>query len=73
MLRAAVALTAVDAVHDAGSAAAIVTFDTNPDVRGDGSVKWGGPRQLYLEGSPRGRFVWLYGDNASVWAAANPR
>ena len=74
-LGAPVALTAVDAVHDAGSAAAIVTFDTNADLVAairDGSVKWAVDQQPYLQGYLAVDSLWLYEDNASVIGGGQP-
>ena len=74
-LGAPVALSAVDAVRDAGSAAAIVTFDTNADLVAairDGSVKWAVDQQPFLQGYLAVDSLWLYADNASVIGGGKP-
>ena len=74
-LGAPVALSAVDAVRDAGSAAAIVTFDTNADLVAairDGSVKWAVDQQPFLQGYLAVDSLWLYAGNASVIGGGKP-
>ncbi|HEY5853581.1 MAG TPA: substrate-binding domain-containing protein [Aldersonia sp.] len=74
-LGAPFALTAVDSVGDAQSAAAVVTFDTNAElveaIR-DGSVKWAVDQQPYLQGYLAVDSLWLYRDNASVVGGGQP-
>ena len=74
-LGAQFALTAVDAVRDAGSAAAVVTFDTNADLVEaikSGDVRWAVDQQPYLQGYLAVDALWLYRDNASVIGGGQP-
>ncbi|TDQ54207.1 substrate-binding domain-containing protein [Actinorugispora endophytica] len=68
-LGAPFAMTALDAVDDAGSDASVATFDTNADLVGaieDGLVEWAVDQQPYLQGYLAVDGLWLYGTNGNV-------
>jgi simple sugar transport system substrate-binding protein len=68
-LGAPFALTAVDAVADAGSDAAVATFDTNRDLVAaieEGTVEWAVDQQPYLQGYLAVDGLWLYATNGNV-------
>lgn len=66
-LGAPFAMTAVDAVSDAGSDAEVVTFDTNAELVGaieSGDVSWAVDQQPYLQGYLAIDSLWLHNTNA---------
>ncbi|WP_306370046.1 substrate-binding domain-containing protein [Nocardiopsis sp. CC223A] len=68
-LGAPIAMTAIDAVDDAGSDAAIATFDTNSELVGvlqDGVVEWAVDQQPYLQGYLAVDSLWLYNTNGNT-------
>ena len=68
-LKAAVALTAVDSVKEAGSSARIATFDTNAELVTaikDGSVQFAVDQQPYLQGYLAVDALWLYKTNGDT-------
>ncbi|HEX6351805.1 sugar ABC transporter substrate-binding protein [Actinophytocola sp.] len=67
-LGAPFALTAVDAVKDAGSSAKVATFDTNKalvQAIKDGSVQFAIDQQPYLQGYLAVDAIWLYKTNGN--------
>lgn len=67
-LKAAVALTAVKSVKEAGSSARIATFDTNAELVKaiqDGSVAFAVDQQPYLQGYLALDALWLYKTNGN--------
>jgi simple sugar transport system substrate-binding protein len=65
-LGAPFALTAIKAVHDAGSSAKVATFDTNRDLVAavkSGSIEWAVDQQPYLQGYLAIDAAWLYKTN----------
>ncbi|MFL1431949.1 MULTISPECIES: substrate-binding domain-containing protein [unclassified Nocardiopsis] len=68
-LGAPIAVTAVDAVADAGSEAAVATFDTNAElvelVR-TGDIAWAVDQQPYLQGYLAVDSLWLYNTNGNT-------
>jgi simple sugar transport system substrate-binding protein len=67
-LGAPFALTAVDAVSDAGSSAKVATFDTNKalvQAIKDGSVQFAVDQQPYLQGYLAVDAIWLYRTNGN--------
>lgn len=68
-LGAPIAVTAVDAVADAGSEAAVATFDTNAElvelVR-SGDIAWAVDQQPYLQGYLAVDSLWLYNTNGNT-------
>jgi len=74
-LGAPVALTAVDAVHDAASTATVVTFDTNADLVAaikNGTVAWAVDQQPYLQGYLAVDALWLYHTDKAVIGGGHP-
>jgi simple sugar transport system substrate-binding protein len=68
-LGAPFALTAVQAVRDAGSTAQVVTFDTNKALVAavkSGDVLWAIDQQPYLQGYLAVDSLWLYKSNGNV-------
>ena len=68
-LGAPFALTAVQAVADAGSEARIATFDLDEDLVGairDGDVEWAVDQQPYLQGYLAVDALWLYATNGNT-------
>jgi ABC-type sugar transport system substrate-binding protein len=68
-LGAPFALTAVQAVSDAGSQAKVATFDTNEELIGaiqSGDVQWAVDQQPYLQGYLAVDGLWLYEFNGNV-------
>jgi simple sugar transport system substrate-binding protein len=68
-LGAPIAMTAVQAVKDTGSAAKVVTFDTNKDLVGaikSGDVQWAVDQQPYLQGYESIDSLWLYLTNGNL-------
>ncbi len=74
-LGAPYAMTAIDAVADAGSDVAVATFDTNPElveaIRG-GDVEWAVDQQPYLQGYLSVDGLWLYNTNGNVSGGGDP-
>ncbi|KPI10549.1 Periplasmic binding protein domain containing protein [Actinobacteria bacterium OK074] len=67
-LGAPVALTAVQAVSDAGSKAKIATFDLNKDLTGaiqKGTIQFAVDQQPYLQGYLSVDALWLYKNNGN--------
>ncbi|OLL21523.1 substrate-binding domain-containing protein [Rhodococcus sp. M8] len=74
-LGAPFALTAVQSVGNAGSAAQVVTFDTNTALVGaieDGSVQWAVDQQPFLQGYLAVDSLWLYLNNGNVIGGGMP-
>ena len=68
-LGAPIAITAVDSAKESGSAAKIVTFDTNKELVGSirsGDVQWAIDQQPYLQGYLAIDSLWLYLTNGNV-------
>jgi simple sugar transport system substrate-binding protein len=68
-LGAPIAITAVDSVKDAGSAAKIVTFDTNKELVSAikaGTIAWAVDQQPYLQGYLAIDSLWLYLTNGNI-------
>ena len=68
-LDAAIALTAVNAVKQAGSSAKVATFDTNPELVNAlqaGNVQWAIDQQPYLQGYHAIDALWLYKTNGNI-------
>ncbi|MEV2276026.1 substrate-binding domain-containing protein [Nocardiopsis sp. NPDC049922] len=68
-LGAPIAMTAIDAVDDAGSDARVATFDTNSELVGaiqGGIVAWAVDQQPYLQGYLSVDGLWLYNTNGNV-------
>ncbi|WP_116247397.1 substrate-binding domain-containing protein [Nocardiopsis sp. FIRDI 009] len=68
-LGAPIAMTAVDAVDDAGSDAKVATFDTNRDLVGaiqGGIVEWAVDQQPYLQGYLAVDGLWLHNTNGNI-------
>jgi simple sugar transport system substrate-binding protein len=68
-LGAPIAITAVDSVKESGSAAKIVTFDTNKELVSSirsGDVQWAIDQQPYLQGYLAIDALWLYLTNGNV-------
>lgn len=68
-LGAPFALTAVQSVKNAGSAAKVSTFDTNSalvDAINSGDVQWAVDQQPYLQGYLAVDSLWLYLNNGNV-------
>lgn len=73
-LKAAVALTAVKSVQEAGSSAKIATFDTNTELVKaikDGSVTFAVDQQPYLQGYLAIDALWLYKTNGNTVGGGN--
>lgn len=74
-LGAPFAVTAIAATSDAGSAASIATFDTNPQVPAairSGKLKWAIDQQPYLQGYLAVDALWLRRTNGHVIGAGEP-
>lgn len=74
-LGAPIAITALDAVTDAGSEAAIATFDTNAELVAalqDGDVLWAVDQQPYLQGYLAVESLWLYRTNGNTMGGGEP-
>ncbi|WP_067604258.1 substrate-binding domain-containing protein [Nocardiopsis listeri] len=74
-LGAPIAITALDAVDDAGSEAAIATFDTNAELVAalqDGDVLWAVDQQPYLQGYLAVESLWLYRTNGNTLGGGEP-
>lgn len=74
-LGAPFAMTALDAVDDAGSDATVATFDTNQELVGaieDGLVQWAVDQQPYLQGFLAVQELWLYNTNGHVSGGGEP-
>lgn len=68
-LGAPFALTAVESVKDAGSAAKVATFDSNTEIPAaikGGTVQWMVDQQPYLQGYLAVDSLWLYQTNGNV-------
>ncbi|RNL83949.1 substrate-binding domain-containing protein [Halostreptopolyspora alba] len=68
-LGAPFAMTAIDAVDDAGSDASVATFDTNSDLVSalqNGEVEWAVDQQPYLQGYLAVDGLWLYNTNGNI-------
>ncbi|GAA3745888.1 simple sugar transport system substrate-binding protein [Spinactinospora alkalitolerans] len=68
-LGAPFAMTAIDSVAEAGSEAAVATFDTNEELVGaiqSGDVEWAVDQQPYLQGYLAVDGLWLYSTNGNV-------
>lgn len=68
-LGAPIAMTAIDAIDDAGSDATVATFDTNAELVGalqDGLVQWAVDQQPYLQGYLAVDSLWLYNTNGNI-------
>ena len=68
-LGAPFALTAIQAVEEAGSDATVVTFDTNAELVSaieSGEVEWAVDQQPYLQGYEAIDGLWLYLQNKNV-------
>ncbi|MEJ3744708.1 substrate-binding domain-containing protein [Actinomycetes bacterium KLBMP 9797] len=68
-LGAPIAITAVESAKDAGSAAKVVTFDTNKDLVTaikNGDVQWAVDQQPYLQGYLAIDSLWLYKTNGNI-------
>ncbi|MDE3722100.1 substrate-binding domain-containing protein [Nocardiopsis sp. N85] len=68
-LGAPIAMTAIDAIDDAGSDATVATFDTNSDLVGalqEGVVQWAVDQQPYLQGYLAVDSLWLYNTNGNT-------
>lgn len=68
-LGAPFALTALDAVSDAGSDATVATFDTNQELVekiSDGEVAWAVDQQPYLQGYLAVQGLWLHATNGNL-------
>ena len=74
-LGAPIAITALDAVTDAGSEAAIATFDTNAELVAalqDGDVLWAVDQQPYLQGYLAVESLWGYRTNGNTMGGGEP-
>ena len=74
-LGAPIAVTALDAVDDAGSDAAVATFDTNAELVAalqDGEVLWSVDQQPYLQGYLAIESLWLYNTNGNTLGGGEP-
>jgi simple sugar transport system substrate-binding protein len=74
-LGAPIALTAVQSVAEAGSAAKITTFDTNAalvDAIKDGKVQWAVDQQPFLQGYLAIDSLWLYINNKNLIGGGAP-
>jgi len=74
-LGAPIALTAVQSVQNAGSTAAIATFDTNAelvDAIEEGTVQWAVDQQPFLQGYLAVDALWLYLNNRNVVGGGLP-
>ncbi|MBB4934027.1 simple sugar transport system substrate-binding protein [Lipingzhangella halophila] len=74
-LGAPFAMTALDAVEEAGSDAAVATFDTNRELVGaleSGDVEWAIDQQPYLQGYLAVDGLWLYNTNGNVSGGGQP-
>ncbi|MBR8743175.1 substrate-binding domain-containing protein [Nocardiopsis sp. MG754419] len=74
-LGAPIAITALDAIGDAGSEAAVATFDTNAELVAalqDGDVLWAVDQQPYLQGYLSVESLWLYRTNGNTLGGGEP-
>lgn len=74
-LGAPIAITALDAVADAGSDAAVATFDTNAELvtaLQEGDVLWAVDQQPYLQGYLAVESLWLYRTNGNTMGGGEP-
>ena len=74
-LGAPIAVTALDAVTDAGSDAEVATFDTNAELVAalqDGDVLWAVDQQPYLQGYLAVESLWLYNTNGNTLGGGQP-
>ena len=74
-LAAPIALTAVQSVKDAGSAAKVVTFDMNPELVAAlkaGDVQFAIDQQPYLQGYLGVDSLWLYKANGNIIGGGKP-
>lgn len=74
-LGAPVAVTALDAVSDAGSDADVATFDTNAELVAalqEGEVLWAVDQQPYLQGYLAVESLWLYNTNGNTLGGGQP-
>lgn len=74
-LGAPIAITALDAVDDAGSEADIATFDTNAELVAalqDGDVLWAVDQQPYLQGYLAVESLWLFRTNGNTMGGGEP-
>jgi simple sugar transport system substrate-binding protein len=68
-LGAPIALTAIDAIKDAGSSAKLGTFDFNPQIPPkieSGQLQWAIDQQPFLQGYEAVDSLWLYKTNGNV-------
>lgn len=74
-LGAPFALTAIQAVKDAGSHAKVATFDTNPQIPAvirSGALQWAIDQQPYLQGYLAVDSLWLHRMNGNVIGGGAP-
>ncbi|WP_432564008.1 substrate-binding domain-containing protein [Kineococcus sp. SYSU DK003] len=74
-LGAPIALIGVQSITEAGSAAKLVTFDTNAELVQavqDGTVLWAVDQQPYLQGYEAIDALWLYLNNANTIGGGQP-
>ena len=74
-LGAPIAVTALDAVDDAGSDAEVATFDTNAELVAalqDGDVLWAVDQQPYLQGYLAVESLWLFNTNGNTLGGGQP-
>lgn len=74
-LGAPIALTAIQAIKDAGSKAKLATFDFNPQVPpavNNGSLQFVIDQQPYLQGYLAIDQLWLYKANANIMGGGKP-
>ena len=75
VLAAPVALTAIDAIKDAGSEAKLGTFDFNPQIPPKitaGELQFAIDQQPYLQGYLSVDSLWLYKNNGNVLGGGQP-
>lgn len=68
-LGAPIALTAIDAIKDAGSSAKLGTFDFNPQIPPkieSGELQWAIDQQPFLQGYEAVDSLWLYKTNGNI-------
>ena len=74
-LGAPIALTAIDAIKEAGSTAKLGTFDFNPQIPPkiqSGELQWAIDQQPYLQGYLAIDSLWLYKVNGNVLGGGKP-
>ncbi|HEX3790538.1 MAG TPA: substrate-binding domain-containing protein [Pseudonocardiaceae bacterium] len=74
-LGAPIALTAIQAIHAAGSTAKLATFDTNKQLVGaiqSGAVQFAVDQQPYLQGYLAVDGLWLYKTNGDISGGGQP-